>query len=800
MFSNYLKTAWRNFMNNKLLSGINILGLSAGLCCCMLIFLFIQNELSYDKFNRHAKNIYRLTSILGSNTSGAALAVTPAPWAPLMKKDYSEITEYTRLLADQKVTIGRPGQPHFHESKMLYADSTLFNVFSIELTKGDIAHALEKPNSMILTEETARKYFGDKNPIGEILEVTSYGRTANLQVTAIAKAVPANSHFTFNSIVSMQTLGNLNDMWSFHMFQSYLLLNKNVSPQQLEKKFGGFVGKYIVDNPRADGKNKIMLQPLTDIHLHSHLLGELDANGDIVYVYVFAGVAFFILLIACFNFTNLTTARSFTRAKEVGLRKVVGAGRKQVLTQFLSETSLFALVSLALALGLASLVLPLFNQLSGRNLTFDLTNNYPFLLTIFLLVLAVGLFAGIYPAMVLAAFKPIEVLKGKYLKSQQGVSFRKVLVTVQFVISIGLIASTMVLKNQLGFLRNKNLGYEKENVVLLTLPNNNDSSNLLTFKNSLLSKEMIRSVAAASSIPSDNIPINMINDGSQDLSKALSMQMLFTDPDFPGTMSMKMLAGRSFDKALPTDRSEGFIINEEAVKQLGWKNPEDAIGKTVQWVQPETILKRGHVIGVVKNFNITPLMTAVKPLVMHYLPARFQYLYVRIAQDKAATAMAFIRSQFNKFFTNQSFEFSFLDETLHNLYTSEQKLTKIFTYFSYLAILISCLGVLGLSLYSIQQRVKELGIRKILGASLFSLMKELLKEFLKPVILGALIATPLTWYAMNKWLESFAYHIDISWTIFLITTLMVLGLAILTMAVQTIKAALANPVKSLRTE
>src|SRR4030095_4860683 len=535
MFKKFFKIAFRNLWKNKVFSLINILGLSAGLACCILIFLFIQHELSYDKFNAQAKNIYRVTSVMPSPTGSSELVVTPAPWAPLMKKDFPEIKEYTRLLKDEKVLIGQPGQQHFYETQMLYADSTFFNVFSIVFEKGDVAHALEKPNSIVLTDETAKKYFGDVNPIGKTLEINSFGRNFNAEVTAIAKKVPSASHFSFNSIVSLQMLGDLSGMWAFHMMQSYLLLNNNVSAAALEEKFPGFVNKYIVNNPQADGKNDIHLQPLTDIHLRSHFVGEIDTNGNINYVYVFGGVALFILLIACFNFTNLTTAGSLKRAKEVGLRKVVGAEKKQLLSQFLGETVLFALIALAVAILLAYLVLPLFSQLAGRDLSIDFRNNYSLLLLLVVLVLGVGLLAGLSPAVVLSGFRPIEVLKGKFLKTGKGVPFRKVLVTVQFAVSIALIASTVIATRQLNFLQTKNPGFNKENVAIITLPKDGDSSRREGFKNALLLSHDIRYVAGSSGVPSDKTTVNQVNDGSTDLSNAISMQILFTDIDYVPT-------------------------------------------------------------------------------------------------------------------------------------------------------------------------------------------------------------------------------------------------------------------------
>jgi len=800
MIKNYFKTAWRNLWRNKVFSAINLLGLSTGLACCILMFLFIQNELSYDKYHVQAKNIYRVTSEAEGPNGKTALAVTPAPWAPLMKKDYPEIKNYTRLLGAEKTDVGQQGQQHFYETELLYADSTFLDIFSVELEKGDRKTALQQPNSIILTKETAKKYFGEEDPIGKTLEVNSFVGRVNVQVTAVAKKLPANSHFRFNLLVSMQTLGDMSNFWGFHMFQTYLLLNDNSSPGDLEKKFPAFVNKYIINNPRADGKQDIHLQPMTSIHLHSNMTGELGANGDITYIYVFAGVAIFILLIACFNFTNLSTARSLTRAKEVGLRKVVGAGKKQLLGQFLGETILFAFISLILAIGIAFLALPLFNQLSGKALHIDFSNNYALVMVLVGLAVAVGLLAGLYPAAILSAFKPVEVLKGKFTRGSKGVSFRKVLVTLQFIVSIGLIASTILVSRQLNFLRNKKLGFDKENVVVLSLPKDMDSTKLTSFKASLLGEPSILSVAGSSSVPGVNIPVNQVNDGSADLTKAQSMQMLFIDQDFVGTMKMKLLAGRDFSADHPTDKTEGFVLNEEAVKKMGWKNPAAAIDKTIQWIMPGTVLKKGKVLGVVENFNITPLKSAVQPLVMHYSVLRMQYLYVRFNQTDARSATGLIEKRFNEFYPKQSFEYSFLDDNLNAMYDNEKRLATIFSYFSSLAILIACLGVLGLSLYSIQQRIREIGIRKVLGAGVLRITAGLMTEFVKPVLVASVVATPIAWYVMSRWLGDFAYRTPISWWIFIVAGVAALLIAVLTVSIQAIRAAMSNPARSLRTE
>ena len=800
MLRNYLKIAWRNIWKNKVFSAINIFGLSIGLACCILMFLLIQHELSYDKFNVQAKNIYRITSVMDGTDGKWNLAITPAPWAPLMKKDYPEIKNFVRLLKDEKATVGQTGEQHYYENDLLYSDSTFFDVFSFSLSKGNAALALEQPNSIILSKETAIKYFGEADPIGKTLEINSFGRNFNVQVTGVANDIPSNSHFTFNGLISLQTLGDLSNLWSFHMFQSYVLINNTASKAGLEKKFAGFVNKYIINNPAADGKQDIFLQPLSSIHLHSQMVGEIGTNGSATYVYVFTGIALFILLIACFNFTNLSTARSVSRAKEVGLRKVVGAERRQLIGQFLGETTLLAVIALILAVIIAAIALPVFNQLSQRELSILDGNNYGLLFLLVALVLFVGLLAGIYPATVLSSFKPVEVLKGKFQKSFKGIAFRKVLVTFQFAISIALVAGTILVFKQLQFLQTKKLGFDKDNVAIITLPRDTDSAKLQSLKLSLLNDPSVTSVAAASSVPSANIPVNLVNDGSIDLKKSSSMQMLFTDNDFIRTMKMKIVAGRDFTGSYATDKSEGFVLNEEAVRKLGWQNAEQAIGKTFQWVQPNVVLKTGKIIGVVQDFNITPLKSPVQPLVMHYFPGRFQYLYVRFNGSNGSNAVDAVGEKFKALYPNQFFEYSFLDETLNALYASEKKLSKIFGYFSFLAILIACLGILGLSLYSIQQRIKEIGIRKVLGANVMSITSELMKEFFKPVLIAAVIATPVAWYGMSKWLEEFAYRIQINWMVFVFSAVIVFTIAILTMSFQAIKAAKANPVKNLRTE
>jgi putative ABC transport system permease protein len=797
MIKNYIKVAWRNIVGNKVFSAINIFGLSIGLACCILMLMFVRNELSFDKFHAKAKNIYRITSEGNGPNGRTSMAVSPAPWAPLMKKDYPEIKEYVRVLKDERILIGEKGKEHTFAKNALFVDSSFFDVFSFKLLHGDPSKVLTAPNSIVLTREAARKYFGDVDPVGKTIEATTgFTSKIDVQVTGIVAEAPANSHIKFDALLSMSTLGDLSNLWSYHMHNTYLVLGDGVSKNALEAKFRSFTDKYLANNPNADGKHDIHLQPLTDIHLRSNLVGELEANGDITYVYIFSGIAIFVLLIACLNFMNLSTVRSLKRAKEVGMRKVVGAERAQLIRQFLAESVLVAFFAMVVSLALVFLALPVFNQLSERTLTTNFLG-YKFILLLAALTAIVGFLSGIYPASVLSSFKPVEVLKGSFQKSIKGGSLRKVLVTVQFVISITLIASTILVYKQLQFVQNKKLGFDKEKVVIVTLQGNSDTSKTAALKTSLLNTSGVISVSAASTIPSTKIPVNMVHDENSPDKQNRSMQMLFVDQDFVKTTKMKVVEGREFSVSHPTDVNEGFLINQEAVKQLGWKTAGEAVGKTFQWVLPDKVLKSGKIIGVVEDFNITPLKTAVQPLVMHILPRRFQYLYVRISSNNVLSE---IEKKFKQLNPDQPFEYNFLDDTINAMYASEQKLGKIFGYFSCLAILIACMGILGLSIYAAQQRIKEIGIRKVLGASTVSIVGELSKEFLKPVMIASLIASPLAWWAMNKWLQDFAYRISISWWVFVVAGIAAVIVALATVSFQAIKAAVSNPVKSLRTE
>jgi putative ABC transport system permease protein len=799
MFKNYFKIAWRNIVKNKIPATINIFGLSVGLACCILMGMFVQHELSFDKFHKNAGSIYRITSIAEAGPSGKInLAVTPSAWAPIIKKDCPEVRQIVRVLKDEKTLLGQTGKEHAYAKNFLLADSNFFDVFSFHLLRGKPLNVLSQPNTIVLTEQAAEKYFGKDDPIGKTLEcTTAFTGTINVQVTGIVAEPPGNSHMNFDALLSMSTLGDISQLWSYHMYQTYVLLANNTSSKVLESKLATFSKKYIDNNPNADGKQEIHLQPLTDIHLRSQLVGELQANGDITYVYIFSGIALFVLLIACLNFMNLSTVHSIKRAKEVGLRKVVGAEHKQLIKQFLVESVLISFFALVVSLIIVSLILPTFNQLSERTIHFNLASGYKLFLSLIGITGIVGILSGLYPAAVLSSFKPVEVLKGSFQKSIKGTSLRKALVTLQFVISIALIASTIMIYRQMQFIQNKKLGFDKEKVVVLTVQRNAGTDKLQAFKTALKNIPGVVSVAAASTIPGTQIPVNLVHDESSAANQNRSMQMLFVDHDFVNTLNMKVMEGRSFSEAYKTDESEGFIINAEAVKQLGWKTAKNAVGKSFQWVMPDEVLKTGKIIGVVENFNITPLKAPVQPLVMHILPRRFQYLYVRVSANNVLKA---IEKEYKAFNVDQPFEYTFLDDTINAMYKSEVKQGIIFGYFTALAIIIACMGILGLSIFAAQQRIKEIGIRKVLGASVQSIVGELSKDFLKPVLIAAVIASPIAWYGIHKWLQNFAYRAEMSWWVFVVAGIAAIVIAILTISFQAIKAAIANPVKSLRSE
>jgi putative ABC transport system permease protein len=812
MIRNYFKSALRNITRQPFISFINIFGLTVGLTCCLLIGVYVINEQSYDKFNKNADDIYRVTRTFYSADGAESLhlgSVAP-PFGPLLQTAFPDIKEITRLYPTGTTAL-RYQDKLFNEKRAFFADEYLFDFFSVPVVKGDPHSALRDPYSVMITEAIAKKYFGDADPMDKSIMLDN--NKHEFKVTGIFRAFPANSQLHPEILMSFNTLKDtavygekeLTTRFNNNAFYTYLLFPKNYNVKRVESQLPDFLDKYVhfqgaPANFKTHTVTKLSFQKLTDIHLRSHLDSEIEANGDIKRVYIFSAVALFILLIACINYMNLSTARSVLRAKEIGIRKVVGARRKEIISQFLSESVLVTWIALVFALSLTGLLLPFVNKLSNQYLSFNSLLHWEILLPVLTLSFVIGLISGVYPALFISSFVPVKVLKGIMKVGSGSVSFRKVLVVVQFSISIILIVATTVVYRQLQYIQNKSLGFNKDHVVTTDYPGTL-TKQYNSFRSDLLANTAIEGVARSSYIPTERL----LSAGGADILQGGTMQpvkielkFISTDYDFIPAYGMKMAAGRNFSPAFSTD-TNNFLLNETAVRALGWKNPQNALGTDMKYDN-----WTGKVIGVVKDFQFESLHQKIIPLLFELPPARKGYYYnkmsVKVKAGNVQSAINTLRDTWHKYLPETPFEFTFLDEKFDQLYRSEQQQGSLFTIFSCIAIFIACLGLFGLSAFTITQRVKEIGIRKVLGATIPQIVTELSKDFLKLVLIAAVIAFPVAWYAMGKWLLDFAFRISIGWWIFVGAGIIALIIAFATISFQSIKAAMANPVKSLRSE
>ncbi len=806
MFKNYFITAWRNIRKNKLFSFINFIGLSLGIATCFIILLYVQNELSYDKFNKNADNIARI--VFRANISGGSIneASVMPPVAQTMKNDFPEVKDATRVMDFGTPEISFKDKT-FRNNRLAFVDPNFFDIFTLPMVAGNSKDALSQPNTMVLTESTAKKYFGNdnyRNAIGKTIKIENDSTT--YLITGIIKDIPSNAHFHFDLFASMKGWKDAtSDSWMTSGYYTYLLLKPGTDLKKIEAKLPSVIAKYMgpqiqqkmglsLEQFRTKGNTLgLALQPLTSIHLHSHNINELEPGGNSTYVYLFAGIAFFMLIVACINFINLSTAGASKRAKEVGVRKVVGSGKGQLILQFLSESVLISLIAITIGIALVQLALPEFNDLAGKQLNLTMKP----ILAFVALGLFVGIVAGIYPAFYLSSFKPIAVLKGKFTHNHKSFGLRSSLVVFQFFISVVLIIGTIVVYRQIKFIQNKNLGYNKNEV--LTIPNSNLlGKNVNAFEQQML--EDPRMVNATVSWykpvgPSDyNNALIYPKDNSNSIVDGVNYRV---DENYIPTLGMQMAAGRNFSKDFPSD-SSGIILNETAVKAFGWNN-KNAVGRTVIFQNSD----RGnnfpyHIIGVVKNFNFKSLHQAITPLYMTLNPEGG--LIFRVKTTDISGLLATMKKKWDAYNTGEPFTYSFLDDLYNKTYSAEQKTGTILNIFSVLIILVACMGLFGLVTYSAEQRTKEIGIRKVLGASVSQVTGMLSKEFLKLVIISSLIAFPVAWWGMNKWLQSFAYRISISWWVFVVAGVAMILIALITVGFQAIRAAVANPIKSLRTE
>jgi len=821
LIQTYFKIAWRNLAKNKVFSFINIFGLSAGLACCMLIALYIYNETSYDHYHANADNIYQLgTSFVKGGQKDDNSANTPAPMAAGMKREFPEVVGATHILglfADDKTLLQyNAGNSNavrsFYETKGFLTDSAFFNVFSYNFTEGNAATALMEPNTIVLNEEIAKKIFGNESAVNKVIHVSSSTNgTHDFKVTGVFKPSSKPSHIDgrfFMSIAGgdMEQYINQrpNDYATNNMFATYLQLKPGSDYKKLETKFPAFLDKYAGKDLQAMGfGKKQFLIPLKEIHLSSLVKENVTAPGSKTYLYILASIAVFTLLIACINFMNLSTARSSKRSGEVGIRKVLGAEKGTLIKQFLGESVFMSILAFVLGLGLLYLLLPFFNTASGRELHFSFSQNWLLVLGFLGMAIVAGFIAGSYPAFYLSSFVPVKVLKGKLSNTLAAVSLRKVLVVFQFVISVVLIIASVVIASQMNYMKSKDLGFEKDQQLVIPLRSVTAKNISAALKESLKKNPAI--VAAGSSMyypgifnPSDNM---YYKDG-QSMKEGKRTRINYVDFDFLNTLGVKTVAGRLFSAEFQTDTAFKVVVNEKTVSELGFASPEKAVGQNVNfdW-QGKTY--HFQVLGVVKDFHFENLRLPVTPFAFQVLtnnnPA-FNYLVVHSKTADMKSLISAVQAEWRKLNPNEPFEYSFIDTDFMKNYEAESRLAALVGYFTMIAIIISCLGLFGLATFSAEQRTKEIGIRKVLGASVTGVITLLSKDFLKLVIIAAVIASPLAWYAMNEWLKNFAYRTSISWMVFAVTIVAAVLIALITISFQAVRAALSNPVKSLRTE
>ena len=811
MIQNYFKMAWRNLMKHKFISFINLFGLTMGLTCCLLITIYILHETSYDKYNANANRIYRVTRTF-NNRDGAVtlkLGTVAPPFGPLLQNYFPDIQKVTRFLPNGKTPI-KYGENIFSETQVFCVDENVFDVFTVNTVKGNPKKALNDPFTVMLSEEIAKKYFGNEDPMNKVIRMNN---KFDLKVTGVYKSFPSNAHIHPELMVSFNTLKdtavygarNLETNFGNNSFFTYLLLPENYPAKNMEAQFPAFLDRD-VHFPGAPATfkpstvTKLGLQKLTDIHLRSHLDFEAEENGDISRVYIFSAIALIILLIACINYMNLSTARSTLRAKEIGIRKVAGANKPELIAQFLSESVMIAWISMGLAILATWLIIPSLNKLSGLQLSANLLFEWKWILPVLLVPFVVGIVSGIYPALFMSSFQPVKTLKGLFRVGGRSISFRKVLVVSQFGISIVLIITTAIVFQQLRYMQQAKLGYNKDHVAVLPYYFTNESQ-YDAFRNELLSNASIKNLARSSRIPTGRLldSQNASSESGDSLQPVTTeLKYLATDHDFIPAYDIQMAAGRSFSRSFTTDTT-AFVMNEATVRTLGWKSNEAAIGKNFMYGGV-----KGKVIGVVKDFHFESMHQRIVPIVMTLPKSNqatfYNVLSVKIGGSNLGAALGAIETIWKKYLPEMPFESNFLDDNFNKLYQSEERQGSLFTIFACIAIFIACLGLLGLSSFAITQRIKEIGIRKVLGASAGTIVVLLSKDFLKLVLIAAVIAFPIAWYAMHEWLADFAYRITISWWIFIVAGFIAACIALITVSTMAIKAALSNPVKSLRTE
>ena len=794
MLKNYFLLAVKNFRKQKMFSLINILGLTVGITCCLMIFLFIMNEFSFDKFHKNGEHIYRVMRVGHNDGMPKNIPYLSPMYAPALANDYPDaIKSVTRVSPDNDLITYN--NISFNEKKIYLVDSNFFQFFSFQLLKGNPASVLNDPLSIVMTASAAKKYFGEEEPIGKVIEVNKKMR---LTVTGISADVPANSHLDYDMVVPLANWRNEQWMnqWPNNSLFSYVQLNPAVSSANLEKNFPAFMDKYLGAYYKENGiKMDLTIRPLRDIYFEGESLFDNVKHGSKKMVYIFMSIAILILIIACINFMNLATARATDRSKEVGLRKVLGAVRSQLATQFLFESVLFATVSSILAVVVLQLIMPFYTSFLGYELPAYWSNPllYFFLLGV---IIVVGVFAGSYPALLLSSFSPIESLKGKLKVGAHGALFRKALVVFQFAISVLLIISIAVVMKQMYFVRNTDLGFDKEQSMIVSIDNGKLYENKNQFKQQLEADPSVKTVSLMSGQPGGfHDSYNFETEGKP--GEKIMISTAFSDFQYAQTLGLKFVAGRDFSATHPTDSTDAVIVNEFAASKFGY-TPEQALGKWVKNTTLDSVPRK--IVGVVKDFHFTSLKEPIGPLIVSTKQGDRRLALIKLSSQNLPAAIERIKKIYGSAAPGYPFEYNFLDDKFDQLYASEIKQERLLSIFSVIAICIACLGLFGLASYTAIKRTKEIGVRKVIGSSIKNIVFLLSKDLLKPVLLGTIIAIPLGYYIMQKWLQSFAYKTTINWWLFAIAVFLAVLIAMLTVSFQAIKAAVANPVKSLRTE
>ncbi len=816
MLKNYLKIAWRNMMKNKVFSFINVFGLSVGLTCCMLIGFYLHHEFSYDDYHNNSKQLYQLGTIFVKEGEEERAANTPALMAKAMQQEFPEIRKATRLIrafSDDKTllqyNVANKDKESFYETNAFLADSNFFQVLTYHFKEGNPATALVDPNSLVISEEIAKRLFGNEPAINKIVHISSSTNgDYDFKVTGVFVPSKSPTHIDarlFMSINGGQVQTYLrfwNDLATNNMFHTYFELQPGTDPKRLEAKFPAFIDKYAGKDLKAMGfYKKQFLTRVKDIHLYSNMPKNVTPSGSLTYLYILGSIAVFTLLIACINFMNLSTARSSKRSAEVGVRKVLGAEKGSLIRQFLGESVLMSLLAFAIAVGLMLWLLPLFSKLSGKEITFSLQNHWMLFIAFFVLAIVTGLVAGSYPAFYLSSFIPVKVLKGKISNTLAAVSLRKGLVIFQFVISVVLIICSVIINNQMKYMRNKDLGFIKDQQVVIPMRSNNAKGIYSALKNELGRSPNVQAIGATMFYPGlvnySDMPLYKEGKSMND-SKRVFMNVV--DDSYLQTLGIKPVAGRLFSKEFPSDTNFRVILNETAIKSLGFADTKTVEGKNAQFDWQGQTYKL-PVVGIIKDFHFQGFQSTIEPygFRLNNVPL-FNYLVVRVAPKNISATLKSVETVWNRLNPNEPFEYSFMDADFQKTFDAENKLLSIVGCFTIMAILISCLGLFGLATFSAEQRTKEIGVRKVLGASVGGIVALLSKEFLKLVAISIVIASPLAWWAMHKWLQDFAYRTNISWTVFVMTSAIALCIALLTISFQAVRAALMNPVKSLRTE